>query len=287
MASNTTILATKTNNTFSRGSAEATGCEKAISIFCQEIKDRSIIKLKRKERRMKQKIITLKNEIKKLHLHRPPVKCYTKGAIKLEYPYDLNQIYSYKYRKNVNDIFIFFECIIQYFNEKEWKEYMLLVYRKISIPHSDYRAVYLFLILINKLIFKYITKKPIRKYHLERSAILYHIITQNNYLPALLSSLFKKIKFYKEIRTPNLVPFLITKKISERPDIITYTYPDLNYKLKEFIHKRSALIGLETIDKFLNDDVLCKIAEFFTGTIDNSTPITIDRYKLLLKNTIG
>jgi len=160
MASNTTILATQTNNAFSRGSAEATGCEKATSILCQEIKDRSIIKLKRKERKMKQKIASLKNEIKKLHIYCPPKnKHYIKCVIKLTYPYDLNQIYLTSYRKNVNDIFIFLECIIQYFNEKEWKEYMQLVYKKIAIPHNSfYYNIYLLLILINKIIYKYSTK---------------------------------------------------------------------------------------------------------------------------------
>ena len=222
----------------------------------------------------------------------------------------------------ISDIFIFMECILKYITIKEWKEFMVATanYKQNIIRHlcteygnklykSRYPFKYLsksiinkknlletslldtdyilgFIFRIDKIIYKYAKKLPLRINTIRKIVSFYHVMSDNDFFayrtfPKYFIDLLYKIKFYRKITiSRSNIPIFIQG--ASRAPLISYDFPKPLYSkqisITQLTQNKINAYKLTQFTKYLEntseddvysiiavDDIMSVIASFVSG----------------------
>jgi len=289
------------------------------------------VKNLRKERKKESKELKKKQKMQSKQLI-PPKPCihfndeiqlYTYPVIKRDYS---------DYHYFVSDIFIFMECILKYVTCKEWKEFMASIvrYKKNEIQRLwkenskkfqkrwgrifgdciedknlyerlTYKIPVLkFIFNIDKIIYKYAKKLPIRINILTNILLSYSTMINFEYrlFPQCFNNLLRTIQFNSIVRINRMdIPIFIHG--ASRAPLITYRLPskplfEKNITIEQLTQKKINAYKLEMFTKYLENtsddnmyskiaipDIMSKIAEFISGIPNKTYQAQIDLLKKL------
>jgi len=237
---------------------------------------------------------------------------------------DINKLF-YSTHLVLSDIFIFMECILKYVSIQEWKQFMKSTVKyknniiknlcldrheekKNRVSSENLTQLYInsakhynrnifeysnmlgFIFRIDKIIYKYVKKLPIRVNTLQKTIVCYKEMNYANYAyPKYFIDLLYKIKFYhKNTISRKNIPIFIHG--ASRKPLVTYNFPKPLYKKKITIQQltekklnRYNIYKLEIFTKYLENtsyddvysiiavpDIMDVISTFITG-IPNKT----------------